>query len=126
MDYTRNPENNMQPAEPNFKFLTTLYGSIDGSIPPGGAVETAQDVGPDEDDKSNKKNKNKDNRTLVRKVLPPEIEIALDEIDAIVDSGEINNTKRQGWRRLHFSEHGEAHEINLGNGFVVQLHMLGV
>lgn len=128
MDYTRNPKNNMQPAQPNFEFLATLYGTIDGSIQPGGtSVQSAQDVGPDnQNDKSNKKDKNKGKRSLVRKVLPPEIELALDEIDAIADSGTISNTNRKGWRRLKFSEHGESHEIDLGNGFVVQLHMLGV
>jgi hypothetical protein len=140
MDYTSRPENNMQPALPNFEFLTVLYGSIDGTIPQGGSstgtpsVQSAQDVEPDDEDNDDKKSKNKDDRrrgrrSLIKKVLPPEIELALDEIDALADSGMIDvDTMRQrkGWRLLHASEHGQAHEIDLGDGYVVQLHMLGV
>lgn len=140
MDYTSRPENNMQPAQPNFEFLTVLYGSIDGTIPQGGSstgtpsVQSAQDVEPDEEDNGDKKSKNKDDRrrsrrSLIKKVLPPEIELALDEIDALADSGMIdagNMSQRRGWRLLHASEQGQAHEIDLGDGYVVQLHMLRV
>ena len=91
----------MQPAEPNFKFLETLYGLVDGA-----ASEAREEVPPG-------------NRQLERG-FPPAIAEALDEIDTLVDSGRIAS----GWRKLHESEYGRAHEIDLGDGYTVQLHQL--
>lgn len=126
MDYTSRPEKNKQPAEPNFQFLTKLYGSIDGTIPQGGTSTDTLSL-PSSRDTNDRRLRG---RSPTSNVLPSEIERALDEIDALVDLGmigaEIKGTsQRKGWRLLHASEQRWTHEIDLGDGYAVQLHMLG-
>jgi hypothetical protein len=125
MDYSSRPENNMQPALPNFEFLTILYGSIDDTIPQGGNSTDTPSL-PSAQDTNDRRLRG---RSPTSNVLPPKIERALDEIDALVDSGMIGadirgTIQRKGWRLLHTSEHRRTHEIDLGDGYVVQLHML--
>jgi hypothetical protein len=125
MDYSSRPENNMQPALPNFEFLTILYGSIDDTIPQGGNSTDTPSL-PSAQDTNDRRLRG---RSPTSNVLPPKIERALDEIDALVDSGMIGadirgTIRRKGWRLLHASEQRRTHAIDLGDGYVVQLHML--
>jgi hypothetical protein len=41
------------------------------------------------------------------------------DMDAMIDQGETT-----GWRKLHESEFGRAHEIDLGEGYSIQVHYL--
>jgi hypothetical protein len=148
MDYTVNPENNKQPAFANFLFLSQLYGTLSGSkVPEFGEVDgngepTAGTLEPNPNDNSstnsnvqdgqNDENRNRKERrrrasssntpSRISRTLsvPPEIAFALEEIDILVDHGEIGSH----WRRLHESAFGVAHEIDLGQGYSVQIHVL--
>jgi hypothetical protein len=146
MDYTNNPKNNKQPAEPNFIFLAQLYGTVDGSPVPtdnsaGGAsnsttTATAQDANGSEG--SNKSGSWKDifrsfgnrRRRAIEtngSQLPPLVAAALENIDELIDSGSLfgpDSTNSDGWRRLHQSVHGELHELDLGEGFTLRIHLL--
>lgn len=136
MDYTNKPQNNKQPASNNFRLLATLYGKVDGTPLQEGegfVVQSAvseQQVdggGWDNDNNSNqddnKKNKKKkdDRRLDSLPDLPPEVEAALDDIDALVDSGSF-----QSFRKLHENEFAQAHAIDLGYGYTAQVHILKV
>jgi hypothetical protein len=125
MDYTNRPENNMQPDTPNFEFLTTLYGSLDGSIPPGGlatgTVEASETVPSDEDGSGGRNLRGFGNK--LHSLLRSDRDSWLDEIDAMIDSGNIR-PERDGWRVLHQSPRAESYEIDMGDGHTVQIHML--
>lgn len=115
MDYTNNPENNMQPSYANFKFLAELYGTVDGSPVPtddNTAVESSSAVNGTDGNGG---------RRLSR--LPDHIVEALRNVDTLVDNGMLSATQH-GWRQLHDNEHAHAHEMDLGDGYVVQVHML--
>jgi hypothetical protein len=117
MDYTNRPGNNKQPAKPNFMFLAQLYGTIDGSPIPetSAAVKMAEAV--------DEGGKGKSGGRALSEKLPPAVAAALKDINLMIDSGLIG-TKNEGWWKLHETPHGEVHEIDLGDGFVVQLHLL--
>jgi hypothetical protein len=139
MDYTNNPENNMQPAEPNYKFLSQLYGTVDGSPVPTDdttAVEanasanatTAEPEPAAESDKRDWKDifglgGKRRALTVNIKSLPPSVALALGDIDQMVDNG-LFGSENGAWRKLHESPHGHAHEMDLGHGFTVQIHVL--
>ena len=142
MDYTKNPEKNMQPAYSNFKFLAQLYGTVDGSPVPtdnttsasAEALSTTETTGTDHPvaDSGSGNGIVKDilgffgkRRALDTKEssLPPAVAAALDDIDLLIDNGWIGS-EADGWRMLYESPHGHAHEIDLGDGFTVQIHVL--
>lgn len=143
MDYTNNPENNKQPAEPNFKFLAQLYGTVDGSPVPtddpvtietNSTVTTSaadpNDVEEEEDETRSWKDVLKfwDRRRQLRQQLSA-VAWAVDELDALIDNGSLfgienENKNNNGWRRLHESSRGESHEFDLGQGFAVQIYLL--
>lgn len=113
MDYTNNPENNMQPSYANFKFLAELYGTVDGSPVPtddNAAVESSSAVNGTEGNGN-------------RRRLPAHIVEAFRDVDAMADNGMLS-VEHHGWRKLHDNVHAHAHEMNLGDGYVVQIHML--
>jgi hypothetical protein len=116
MDYTNHPEVNKQPAYANFKFLAQLYGTVDGSpVPTYDAVAVESGL--------NNTSARRNLSTIGRRLLPPNIVAALANIDSIVDNGTYRSEK-SGWRILHESSYGHAHEIDLGNGFTVQVHAM--
>lgn len=45
------------------------------------------------------------------------------EIDSLVISGFVGS-ERDGWRLLHRTAFGEAHEIDLGDNYKIQIHLL--
>jgi len=50
---------------------------------------------------------------------------AFDDIDRAVDNWMVGSKQeQQGWRKLHKSEYGEVHKVDLGGGFLVQIHVL--
>ncbi len=128
MDYTNKPESNMQPAYANFKFLAVLYGTLDGSPVPNDdntAVESAANntEASVEQDNGNWKDKFKNIGGNRRRLLPHNVAKALSEIDAIVDNGSYQS-EMHGWRVLHESAFGHAYEVDLGDGYSVQVHAL--
>ena len=130
MDYTNNPEFNMQPDTPNFIFLAQLYGTVDGSPVPAregtGGVEAAQTVPGDSGPGNNRRGGTRGLRKVSgsrSRSVPAAVFAAFDDLDRLVDNGLVG-TVEQGWRKLHESEHGEAHEVDVGNGFLVQIHLL--
>lgn len=88
----------MQPDDANFSFLNTLYG-------PTQTVQANEAV--------------PGNRRLSRAV-PDHVRDALDGLDDLIDVGHV----QPHWRQLHADEHGAAHEIDLGEGFTAQLHIM--
>jgi hypothetical protein len=113
MDYTNNPEVNMQPAYANFKFLAELYGTLNGSpVPTDDALAMKSAV--------NNTNKAGGNR---RRLIPSDVASALVEIDAIVDNGTYQS-EAHGWRILHDNTFGHAYEIYISDGYSVQIHVL--
>jgi hypothetical protein len=128
MDYTVHPEVNMQPATANFNFLAQLYGTVDGSPVPVSNTTSAALTTNNAVSSGSGNRRNLSGRYLRRGsrrvgALPPQVEAALEDIDLLVDNGTVG-TAEQGWRLLHKSAHGEAHEIDLGNGFTIQIHLL--
>jgi len=135
MDYTNNPEVNMQPATPNFNFLAQLYGTVDGSPIPatdsGNVQSSTQDVSGSGGGGGRRFLRKSSHATSTATIsagmrsVPAPVMAAFDDIDQVVDNWMVDSEQeRQGWRKLHESEHGEAHEVDLGDGFVVQIHML--
>jgi hypothetical protein len=114
MDYTNNPETNMQPAYANFKFLAELYGTVDGSPVPDDNVAVSS---------NSAINNTKVGGNRGRRRLPAEVAMALESIDDMIDDGTFSSGKH-GWRTLHESMYGHAHEIDIGNGYTVQVHAL--
>jgi hypothetical protein len=114
MDYTNNPEVNMQPSYANFKFLSQLYGTVDGSPVPtdnNTAVTSNSAV-----------NGTNGNGGRLRR-LPAHVAKAFGDVDTMVDKG-MMSAEQPGWRKLHDNEHAHAYEMDLGDGYVVQIHML--
>ena len=105
MDYTNNPEVNMQPNTPNFLFLAQLYGTVGGRRVLPQASGTAA-------------------TPTTSRTVPAAVVADFDDIDRVVDSGMLGIEQQLGWRKLHETVHGEAHEVDVGGGFVVQIHML--
>jgi hypothetical protein len=121
MDYTQNPENNMQPAYANFKILAELYGTVDGSpVPTDDNVAVASNSAINNTKVGGNRGRGRRGR---RRLLPLEVTMALESIDDMVDDGTFSSGKH-GWRTLQESMYGHAHEIDLGNGYTVQVHAL--
>jgi hypothetical protein len=154
MDYTNRPANNRQPATANFVFLKELYGVIPGSEPEvvdQGATSQQESVivtnvptdtpVADQSEQQQKPKGKGNKRKLVRtrgprggrsrndsrslsSSLPQRALRSLEVVDAEIELGVSAITHENGWRLLHRSTHGEAHEKHLGDGFSVQVHLL--
>jgi len=154
MDYTNNPEANMFPGEHNFNFLAKMYGTVDGSVPvqqpgEGGAsaaeeFEQQQEGGIPEPSSVGGGRGNggrvlrgrrvegvfHDNGRYEQHEFPEEIPdwvvARWKELDEETDNHSHGAERRlgSGWRLLHESEHGESHEIDLGQGYRIQVHKL--
>jgi hypothetical protein len=109
MDYTSNPQNNDQPGTVNFEFLAVMYGTI----PTSGnnqSVEASSTV------PGNRKLDSEDES------LPAWLVLALGEVIPNIENRVDGNEHEDGWRMLHRSLHAAAHEMDLGNGYSVQVH----
>ena len=125
MDYTINPEANMQPDTPNFNFLAQLYGTVDGSPVPTPGSRNVQSATQDFSGRRALQKASHSTSTYSRRSVPAAIMVAFDDIDHVVNNWMVGSKQeQQGWRKLHKSKHGEVHEVDLGDGFVVQIHML--
>jgi len=116
MDYTRNPQNNMQPGPPNFEFLQAMYGTVPETV----ASEEAspgnrQIVGFDE-------HKNE----IDSSGLPDWVLDAWEDLVPTIEQSADGREHQDGWRLLHSSLHGTLHEIELGDGYILRVHKLFV
>jgi len=133
MDLTDNPDVNMQPDTPNFNFLAQLYGTVDGSpvpAPDSGNIQSATrgESGSGGGGRRVLQKAHRAASTTIahsRRSVPAAIMAAFDGIDRVVDNWMVGSKqKQQGWRKLHKLEYGEVHKVDLGGGFVVQIHVL--
>jgi len=130
----------MSPDQGNYEYLTELYGSVDGSIPAGGGNDGGDGGGTAE--QSKEEGNRRDRRGLMQTVKTRprqmlfhtvkdetrrlELLSRWNEIDELVNSSNKGRRleERVGWRLLHRTEYGEAHEIDLGESYKAQIHML--
>lgn len=133
LDYTNNYSGNSKPDDTNYEYLTELYGTVDGSIPAGSGIagDGSSEGAADSSANSPEQNVgNRGRRSLFRAVENEyrrrDLETKWKEIDEIVN--DTSRSRRleavEGWRLLHRSLYGEAHEIDLGDNYRVQVHML--
>jgi len=147
LDYTNNYQGNESPDTSNYNYLTDLYGTVDGSIPPGtgiGATESSAAAASSSAEAvaggggrqrralRRTTKSNRPHRQLFHAVESEsrrrELQSRWDAIDEVFYNKQRTRSLlvdgREGWRILHRTEHGEAHEIDLGDGYVAQIHVL--
>ena len=107
MDYTSNPRANKQPSVDNFNFLVQLYGTVDGST----VVSSTESI---------PFTRGGNRRALETEELPADVLDAWYEMDAMVS----NRALPDGARMLHESDHGQAFELDVGDGYTIRTHML--
>jgi hypothetical protein len=122
MDYTATPRNNRKPDSSNFEFLAAMYGVVGSDPDPedpnverfpnrgGGGLRKLFGMG---------ENTPKKPRPLPDWVIPAYNQAMVD-LEAPASGG----GRRHLWRKLHSNDYGEALEVELGDGFVVQAHKL--
>jgi hypothetical protein len=108
MDYTSNPQNNQQPGPANFEFLAALYGTIPTSAQASSTVPGNR----------NRKLESED------KPLPDWLILTLEEVIPNIENRVDGKEHEDGWLLLHRSLHAAAHEMDLGNGYKVQVTKL--
>jgi hypothetical protein len=148
LDYTNNFSGNKSPDDFLYNFLTDLYGSVDGSRAPnitkadGDSTETDDGNGSTPTDDGNgatdsqstggrrrlrKKPSSMKRGKLFSSVTDESRRRRLlqqwEEINKAVVNG-FKSSDRKGWRLLHRTEYGEAHEIELDDEYTVQVHAL--
>jgi hypothetical protein len=109
MDYTSNPQNNLRPGPANFEFLAALYGTISGQ-----SVEATSTV---------PGNRNRELESEDES-LPDWLQLALEEVIPNLENRNDGNEHEDGWRLLHRSDNAATHEMDLGNGYKVQVTKL--
>jgi predicted Zn-dependent protease with MMP-like domain len=101
MDYTNNFDVNKHPDATNYEFLLELYGPSGGRrLRQGNSFKSA-----------------------VRE-MPETVRRKMKEAVSKLDQRRDDRAHEDGWRLLHRAKHGEAHELELGEGYKVQVQML--
>lgn len=133
MDYTNKPEVNMQPDTPNFTFLAQLYGTVDGSPvpvdePETGTVQASEAIINDTKGKKGGGKRSLRQQTAAHgnspKTVPATVASAFDEIDHLFDEDSFSIIRKNGWRKLHESKQGGLYELDMEDGFTIQIHLL--
>lgn len=125
LDYTTRYEGNKSPDESLYQFLADLYGTVDGS----GSVEAkaAAPKGGESRERRMKHQRADDHRHLFESVKSESRRLELlsvwNEIESLVVTGFVGS-ESEGWSLLHRTAYGEAHEIDLGDNYAVQIHLL--
>jgi len=115
MDYTDSPANNDQPGPENFEFLAVMYGVPEGSQ----TAVTTSAVQPGE-------------RRVFETVdtedeaLPDWLLSKLQQVVPAFENRMDGKDYEEGWRLLHRSLHGVAHEMDLGDDYSVRVRKLHV
>ena len=121
MDYTTNPEANMQPDASNFALLAEFYGTTTSN-----ANETVSDLGNIRRKRGLRRNAAA-SFTSSHAPIPASVREALNDIDEKLNEGVLfaySEEEPTRWRKLHESQHGELHEVLLDAGYLVQIHLL--
>lgn len=142
----------MQPDIVNFETLASVCGEIGGTRPPGVSTDTnGASTSPPSDNlefphpyqpnqerfeekEKEYEDEDEENRRLrghdesgfpvpEAARFPSAVRRRMKEIDEFVNDGHLP-TEGSGWRVLHEGQHGRALEMDLGEGFKVQLHFL--
>lgn len=119
MDYTNNPEANMMPGTYNYEFLADMYGTVPGSA-----------TSPEQRNRMlrTRRAPEEEHQELQRipEEIPEWVMAKWRELDEETENHSHGTERRlgSGWRVLHESEHGEAHEIDIGQGYRIQVHKL--
>ena len=100
MDYTFNWDINKHPDETNYSYLKDLYGVVGG-----------------------RRLRRRQSESKPRETTPAHILSKMSEAVQKLEK-EPHNAKKHGWRLLHWREHGFEHEMELGDGYKVRVHML--
>ena len=133
LDYTNNFSGNKAPDTYLYTFLSELYGSVDGSIAPnstfaetGDGSAASQSTGGRRQVRHNLSSRSRSTQ-LFSSVTNEDRRLALlsrwEDINNAVVNG-FRAADREGWRLLHKTEYGEAHEIELDEEYTVQVHAL--
>jgi hypothetical protein len=120
MDYTNNPSVNMQPDTSNYKFLATLYGTVPGSatLAPN-STSTSTSGG-----------------RMLRGLASPTTAMGSNIPSFVMEQWQSQEKQlhlhAQGseaasglaWQVLHANRHGEAYELDVGQGYSIRVHKL--
>jgi hypothetical protein len=101
MDYTNNFDANKHPDEMNYEFLLDLYGAT-----------------------GLRRERHLQRRRHPFLKLPETIRRTMREAVSKLEQRIDDKAHEDGWRLLHRTKHGEAHEMELGEGYKVRVHML--
>jgi hypothetical protein len=119
LDYTNNFAGNERPDDFLYNFLADLYGTVDG-LPRNKTSSNGGSSG-------RRLRRSRIKKGLFSSVYDPhrrqELLSRWDEINFLVVNGFVAS-ESEGWRRLHHTEYGSAHEIQLDDTYKVQVHML--
>ena len=99
MDYTFNWDINKHPDETNYSYLSNLYGVVGGRRLRRRQLESK------------------------RQSTPSHILSQMSEAVKKLEQ-EPHNSRKHGWRLLHWRKHGWEHELELDDGYKVRVHML--
>ena len=133
LDYTNNFSGNKSPDDFLYNFLSELYGSVDGSIAPnvtsannGDGSTASQSKGGRRQVRRSPSSVRRSTKLFSSVTDENRRRILLsrwEEINKVVTNG-FRASDREGWRLLHKTEYGEAHEIELDEVYTVQVHAL--
>ena len=121
LDYTNDYDGNKSPDESNYELLAELYGTVGGNS----TSTTAAQPGARRIMKHLRQPAS--HRHLFQSVQSePRRQELLSNWNEIVSQAEsgLVGSETNGWRLLHQTPFGEAHEIDLGDNFSVQIHYL--
>jgi hypothetical protein len=140
MDYTTNPRTNQRPDQSNFEFLAVMYGTVGSTLAPTEAA-TDNSIGWDSSGPAAIDAWWEDRRRHLRgahqqtpgseeedgiATIPRSQHRALSQLTLDAYEAAMTDFDHPSWRMLHESDHGRALEMDLGDGFRLQAHMLKV
>lgn len=136
-DYTNRPAVNKQPGTSNNVFLAELYGTVPGSAPyipeTDDGVDVEEQAQVDESAPENfapetlapsKPGKHEDRMLRGHTISSERMLRFVDQVDQEINQGISALGAHNGWRLLHRSDYGEAHEKKLDDRYKVQVHFL--
>jgi hypothetical protein len=131
LDYTNNFEGNKTPDAYLYNYLKDLYGIVGTNstgVPVAQSNTNSGTYAPSSNTGGRRLKHRPDGRrhlfeSVESEARRRELLFRWNEIDSLVVSGFVGS-ERDGWRLLHQTAYGEAHEIDLGDNYSVQVHLL--
>lgn len=121
MDYTSNPVNNQSPNTVNYQFLADLYGTVPNDRQR--KLRQKQRQQQQFQKKDEKESFNLEMEDAVEQ-FPSWLRSKLNNAVSSLENRKDGDSVEDGWKLLHRHEHGEAHQMELGEGYSVQVHLL--